>query len=201
MSSLFTHGTLVVQQKTKLIELTNEYKISDPDGQQIGAVRQVGQSKAKKALRLISSVDQFMTHKLEVVDASGDVVLQLTRPAKLLKSRVEVADGSGNAIGRIRQLNAIGKIRFALEGPDGSEVGTLNGENWRAWNFNIQDLAGRQVARVTKTWEGLAKTLFTTADNYVVVIDDTATGVLRSLAYASALAIDTALKQDNRGLN
>ena len=200
-ADFFDHSTFIVQQKAKLIELTNEYKISDPEGLQIGAVRQVGQSKMKKLVRFVSSLDQFLSHHLEIVDASGTVVLQLTRPAKLLKSKVLVSDGAGQSLGRIVQLNAVGKIRFGLEGADGSQIGTLNGENWRAWNFNIQDLAGQEIARVTKKWEGLAKTVFTTADNYVVTVRDEAQGTLRTLAVASALAIDTALKQDSRGLS
>ena len=84
-----------------------------------------------------------------------------------MKSRIIVEGGNGQEIGQIVQQNVIGKIRFALES-GGQQIGTLNGENWRAWNFNIQDATGREVARITKTWEGLAKTMFTTADNYVV---------------------------------
>jgi hypothetical protein len=57
------------------------------------------------------------------------------------------------------------------------------------------------VARITKTWEGLSKTLFTTADNFVVQIHRPMEEPLRSLVVASSLAIDTALKQDNRGFN
>ena len=75
----------------------------------------------------------------------------------------------------------------------------INAENWRAWNFNIQDAQGAEVARITKTWEGLAKTMFTTADNYVVQISPALQDPLRSLVVASALSIDTALKQDKRG--
>ena len=45
----------------------------------------------------------------------GNVLLALTRPAKVLKSTVIVQDGHGHEIGHIVQQNAIGKIRFALE--------------------------------------------------------------------------------------
>ena len=62
---------LVVSQKTKLIELTNEYVVYDGQGQQIGAVVQVGQSRLKKAVRFVSDIDQFLTHRLEVRDARG----------------------------------------------------------------------------------------------------------------------------------
>jgi uncharacterized protein YxjI len=196
--TLFTEPVLVVNQKAKVIEVNNEYAIYDQQGRQIGAVRQVGQSMAKKALRVLGSYDQFMTHKLQVVDHYGNVVLALTRPAKVLKSRVIVQDGMGAEIGTIVQQNAIGKIRFSLEA-GGHSWGSINAENWRAWNFNIQDHTGAEIARITKTWEGLAKTMFTTADNYVVQIHRPLDEPLRSLVVAAALGVDTALKQDARG--
>jgi hypothetical protein len=250
-SPLFTEPVLVVNQKAKLIEINNEYAVFDQAGTQIGAVREVGQSKARKVLRVLTSVDQFLTHRLEVVDTAGTIQLVLVRPAKLVKSKVQVQSGDGrdvgsivqqNAIGKIRfdlldgtgqtqgtiaaenwrawnfsitdaqgsevagheigaivQKNAIGKIRFDLEA-QGQVVGSLNAENWRAWNFNVQDPNGTELARITKTWEGLAKTMFTTADNYMVQIHRPLEEPLRSLVVAAALAIDTALKQDSRGL-
>jgi uncharacterized protein YxjI len=196
--SIFTEPVLVVNQKAKLIEVNNEYAIYDQHGRQLGAVRQVGQSMAKKAIRVLTSYDQFMTHKLQVVDLHGNVLMALTRPAKVLKSRVIVQDQMGNEVGQIVQQNAIGKIRFALDS-GGHTWGSINAENWRAWNFNIQDHTGAEVARITKTWEGLAKTMFTTADNYVVQIHRPLQDPLRTLVVAAALGVDTALKQDARG--
>ena len=196
--TLFTEPILVVNQKAKLIEINNEYAVYDQHGAQIAAVREVGQSTVKKAARLLTSLDQYMTHKLQVVDMAGNVVLALTRPAKLVKSKIIVQDGAGTEIGRITQQNAIGKIRFGLES-GGKVYGSINAENWRAWNFNIQDHTGAEIARITKTWEGLAKTMFTTADNYVVQIHRPLEEPLRSLIVAAALCVDTALKQDSRG--
>ena len=198
--TLFTEPVLVVNQKAKLIEVNNEYAIYDQNGSQIGAVRQVGQSAAKKVLRVLTSYDQFMTHKLQIVDAAGTPVLALTRPAKLMKSRVIVEDGNGQHVGDIVQENMVGKIHFGLHAGE-RKIGAINAENWRAWNFNITDESGGEVARITKTWEGLAKTMFTTADNYVVQIHQPLADPLRSLVVAAALGVDTALKQDSRGFN
>ncbi|MEO5838644.1 MAG: phospholipid scramblase-related protein [Acidimicrobiales bacterium] len=196
--TIFSEPVLVVNQKAKLIEVNNEYAIFTQSGQQIGAVRQVGQSVAKKVLRVVSSLDQFMTHSLQIVDGNGVVQLAIKRPAKMFKSKFEVTNGAGQVIGAIMQENMVGKIHFGLF-VDGQRLGSINAENWRAWNFNIQDANGAEVARITKTWEGLAKTMFTTADNYVVQISPTLVDPLRSLVVASALSIDTALKQDKRG--
>ena len=198
-SVLLDQPVLVVAQKAKLIELTNEYAVSDGTGQQLGAVVQVGQSGLRKALRFVSQLDQYLTHHLEVRDATGPVLV-LTRPAKLVRSRVLVARPDGQPVGEIVQANAFGKIRFDLV-VGGQPAGAVQAENWRAWDFAITDGAGREVARITKTWEGFAKTMFTTADDYVVRVHQRLEDPLASLVLASALTVDTALKQDDRGFN
>ncbi|MFF8731395.1 phospholipid scramblase-related protein [Streptomyces sp. NPDC015171] len=196
--TLFTEPVLVVNQKAKLIELTNEYKVMDQGGREIGSVTQVGQGVLRKILRFVSSLDQFLTHKLEIRDAYGQPQLLLTRPAKIFKSRVIVTRPDGSPVGEIVQKNMIGKINFAMTA-NGQQVGAIKAENWRAWNFAIVDHADNEVARITKTWEGLAKTLFTTADNYVLQVHYQLPEPLLSLVVATALTVDTALKQDSRG--
>lgn len=193
--NLFGEPVLVVSQRAKLIEVSNEYAIYDQHGSQIGAIRQVGQNTARKALRFLTTWDQFLTHNFQIVDGAGQVVLMLTRPSKVFKSRVLVQRGDGGDIGEIKQQNVFGKISFVLEA-GGAQIGSINAENWRAWNFNIQDADGQELARVTKTFEGLAKAVFTTADNYVVQIHRPLDEPLRSMVVAAALCIDTALKQD-----
>ncbi|NYJ73045.1 phospholipid scramblase-related protein [Allobranchiibius huperziae] len=195
--NVFTEPVLVVSQKRKIIEITNEYAVYAQDGSQLGAVVEVGQSGMKKAVRLLSNYDQFLTHRLEVRDNAGQVLLRLTRPAKVFKSTIVVEAPNGSEIGRLVQQNVFGKIRFGLLA-GGAEVGSLNAENWRAWNFAMLDASGTEVARVTKTWEGLLTTMFTTADNYVVHLHQDMPDPLRSLCIAAALTIDTALKQDSR---
>ncbi|MGE0877827.1 MAG: phospholipid scramblase-related protein [Acidimicrobiia bacterium] len=197
--TLFDEPILVVNQKAKLIEVTNQYAVYNQAGMQIASVSEVGQSTAKKALRVLTSLDQFMTHRLEIRDMAGGVIMSLTRPAKVFKSTVVVNSPTGGEIGRIVQENMVGKIHFALES-GGQTLGHIRAENWRAWNFRIEDGAGTEVARITKTWEGIAKTMFTTADNYVVQLHTRLPQPLLTLVVASALSVDTALKQDARGL-
>lgn len=191
---------LVVAQQRKIIELTNEYLVAGADGVMVGAVVEINQSNLKKAVRFLGSMDQFFTHSLEVRDSVGTPLMVLTRPAKVFKSTVVVTRPDGAEIGRLVQRNVFGKIRFGLEA-GGFEVGSINAENWRAWNFSVQDHTGAEIARITKTWEGLMTTLFTTADHYVVHIHRPLAEPLLSLVVASALTVDTALKQDDRGFN
>jgi hypothetical protein len=199
VTDLLSTDKLVFNQKAKLIELNNEFKNRDTQGNEIGMIRQEGQSTAKKIARFVSSLDQFMTHTVAVFNDENVRVVELTRPRKIMKSTVLVKDGVGAEVGRIVQRNMVGKIRFGLEDGQGAEVGSINAENWRAWNFSIKDAAGVEVARITKTWEGLAKTLFTTADDYLLEVSGSPGPVLRTLILASAAGVDLALKQDARG--
>jgi hypothetical protein len=144
-------------------------------------------------------VDQFLSVRLEVRDAYGRPQLLLTRPAKFIKSKVIAQRADGTTLGEIVQQNAIGKINFSFE-VNGQRIGAIKAENWRAWNFAVVDHTGAEVARITKTWEGLAKTMSATADNYVLQIHRPLGDPLLSMVVASALTVDTALKQDSRGL-
>jgi uncharacterized protein YxjI len=195
MTTLLQMERVFVRQRAKLIELTNEYGVFDEQGNQVAIFRQEGQTAWRKALRLLTKVDQFLTHTYSLYDAAGVKVLGLTRPGTVWKSKVEVTDGAGMPVGRLLQENLVGKIRFRMEGPDGQPLGYVNAENWRAWDFHIADATGAEIGRITKKWAGTAKEMFTTADNYLVEIAPGLDGSLRLLALASGVGIDTALKQ------
>jgi hypothetical protein len=197
--SLFGSSLMVVNQRSKLIEINTEYQLYGSGGQVLGAVRQIGQTQFKKAVRLITAIDQLLTHHFDVVDANDTVIMRITRPRKIFRTTVNVFDGRDQFIGSIRQQNVFGKIQFALQGPTGELLGWLKAENWRAWDFAIEQPSGLEVARVTKSWEGWARTFATKADQYVVRVHHRLGDPLRMLVFATALSVDLALKQDSRG--
>jgi uncharacterized protein YxjI len=127
MSELLTAERLVVNQKAKLVELTNQYLIRDVDGRELGRIQQEGQSKFRKVLRFVSDVDQFLTHTLAIYDAGNSKVIEVVRPRKLVKSRFDVKDGSGRKVGRIVQKNVFGKINFDLLGDQDHKLGAIKG--------------------------------------------------------------------------
>jgi uncharacterized protein YxjI len=201
MASLLEAPRLVVNQKAKLVELTNQYLIRDPEGNELGHVQQKGQSRMRKVLRSATDIDQYLTHTLGVYDVGGAQILELTRPRKLVKSRLLVKTGEGRPVGQIVQDNVFGKIRFDLVGEQGELLGKIKAENWRAWDFSIVDATDHEVGRIDKKFVGVAKAIFTTGDNYIVDISHEAQGDLRLMALAAAVAVDTALKQDARGFS
>lgn len=195
-SPLLQMSHIVVRQKAHLFEFNSEYALLDEQGRQVGVIRQEGQSAAKKVIRALGKLDAFMTHTFSVYDWLGNRVLGLTRPRTMWKSKVHVVDGQNAPVGSILQKKLIGKIRFELEGSQGEPLGSIQGQNWRAWDFVISDAQEQPIGRVTKKWAGFGRELFTTADNYLVEISPTVQGPLRYLALAAGAGIDTALKQD-----
>lgn len=195
-AALLAANTLVVSQRAKLVELTNQYDIYDAQGGELGSIHQENQSGRRKAVRFIAGVDQFLTHHLSVYDVADGKLLQVTRPAKLVKSRFAVRAADGRRVGDIVQDNVFGKIRFSLTGGDGRRLGQIRADNWRAWDFTIVDRDDREVARIDEKFVGVTKAVFTTADNYIVHIDPALAGDLRLLVIAAAAAVDTALNLD-----
>jgi hypothetical protein len=47
-----------------------------------------------------------------------------------------------------------GQKRFGLHGSGGESLGSINAEDWRSWDFAIQDSGGHEVGRIRKRWTG-----------------------------------------------
>lgn len=192
--SLLAQSVLVVEQKKSILDVSTNYRIFDDEGNQIGGVRQVDQGVGQKLLRFVSNLDRYLKFAFEVTDASGNVVLKLTRPPKFMKSHLHVEDGAGNAIGEIVQENVLGRKNFSLVS-DGAAVGEMAGKNWRDRRFTVSDIQGKPVAQVSKHFEGL-RGVFHAEDKYVVRLEDHAEDPLRTLAVAAGVCLDVALHQE-----
>ncbi|MCM6764083.1 DUF2510 domain-containing protein [Rathayibacter sp. ZW T2_19] len=200
--TLFSERILVINQKAKLFERKSEYGVFERGGRRVGGVRQFGTSMSGAVVGRENA-----TKRLQIVDERGQPVLTLTRPATLVKSKITVRNADGSPLGQIIQENfgvlasMLGgrfNIRFRMEA-DGKTLGTINAESWQAWDFSIQDPGGEEIGRITKTWAGLGKERFTTADNYVLEMHRPLEDPLLSLVVSAALAVDTVLHQDGDG--
>lgn len=192
-------SVLVVNQRSKLLEVQTQYDVYGSDGEQLAHVQQIGQNRWKQAARIFTSFDQFFTHHLDITDAHGALALRVTRPRKVFRSRINVYDGANTYLGCLRQVNVFGHIRFGLFDAAGLQLAELRAENWRAWDFTVTMANGTEVARITKSWEGWMRTFASSADRYVVRIHHRLGDPLHALVLATALSVDLALKQDARG--
>jgi hypothetical protein len=193
---ILSEPVLVVRQQVKLVEINNRYVICNQHGQQIGSVRQVGQSIVKKLYRLFSEWDEELRHTLQILDCQGRVVLELTRPSVYLgrRSRVVVLDATGHEVGRIVEDRGT-SLGFSLES-SGKPVGSIVRVVEPDVDYRILDVNGTEVARIEQLLdESMLATLLTTANSYEVVVHRPLDEPLRSLVVASALAVDLVVNQ------
>ena len=126
----------------------------------------------------------------------GHVLLTISRGVTLLRSHVTVTDSVGKQIGLFKsKLFSIGGGFHVLDGLQ-QPVAEIKGD-WKGWNFRFLTPEGNEIGRVTKKWAGLGKELFTSADNYIIALNETA--AIRPdaapLLLAAGLAIDTVFKE------
>ncbi|WP_107771034.1 phospholipid scramblase-related protein [Nocardioides sediminis] len=138
--SWLDEAVLVVHQKGKLLEVNAEYVVHDRTGRQVGSVREVGQSLAKKALTPTNR-----TRRFHVLDAHGRELVSLTRPTVWLKAKMIVRGSSGHEIGQIARTLSFDYSRFKLEA-GGRTVGIIKGENSKQSDFSIRDASGAEIA-------------------------------------------------------
>ena len=98
--TLLTEQILVVNQKAKLFERKAEYSVFNQQGHKVGGVRQFGTSMSRMVVGRENE-----TKRLQIVDAIGQPILTLTRPATVLKSKVTVMRQDGTPVGQIVQEN------------------------------------------------------------------------------------------------
>lgn len=192
MTELLAQDAIVVEQVRKFFEMRNQYGLFATDGRRIGQVEQVDQSPLQFLVRLFSNLDVALPSTLAIEDAAGQPILRLHKP--WFTWTVQVSRADGTPLGSIRKQIRLGKARFTLVAPDGSEAGEVQAQNWRAMNFTVHDAGGEVVATVAKKWRGLLTESFTDADTYVVELGSTAEP-MRSLALAASLTVDLVMKQ------
>lgn len=222
---MLTEPILIVSQKARLHGSNVEYAIRNQHGLQVGAVQEVGRGILRKAKdRHRNRTDNTREYRLHIVNSRGQVLMAIARPRLWLKSKMIVMSPDGRQIGQIAQetlgviggfptvahaaltgwtqkldsavegLDKIGHVRFRVES-GGQVLGSIHAENLEAWDFNVRDANGLEIAQITKTWAGWTKERFTKADNYVVQIYRPLEEPVRSLVIAASLAVDIALKQ------
>lgn len=195
MSSILNRNTFLVKEHPAVFKAAKFYDIYNPDsGEMIMTCRESDLSFFTKLARF-SDLRKMTPFHLQVEDVKGNKVVSVKRGFTWFVSEVEVLDGRGVLIGKFRQkLFSIGG-RFELFDAQDNHVLTLQGK-FTSWEFKLLR-EGVEFATITKKWAGLAKEMFTTADNYVISISERvpAESSLRPLIIAAAMCIDLVLKE------
>lgn len=192
----------LIKEHVGFLKLLGAYDIFDAEsGRKVGTARETIPG-WMQALRLVVSKN-LMPTTIEFVEGAGEnpegpPVLSIHRGVALWRPRVKIFSADGTVVGCFRaKVFTIGG-GFDILAPDDRKIGEVKGD-WKGWNFRILDENSNELGLVTKKWGGIGKEFFTSADNYILSLNDQwePTPALRTLLLAAAIAIDTVFKEKN----
>ena len=190
----FDTDTFLVREHVGFLKLHEAYDILSTSGAVIGTAVERASAFIKICKLLVNK--NMLPFTVEIMNADQKVLLTISRPFTIFRSVVSVCDTSGKRIGYFRQrLLSLGG-RFDLFADNDVQIASLKGD-WKGWNFRFLDAKEQEIGSVSRQWGGLAKELFTNADNYVVRIDRAKISDTRhvQLLLAAAMCIDMVLKE------
>jgi len=192
--TFFLGDEYFIDEKVNFLKFTNEYKVYNETGIQIGTINQRMSAGHKFLTLLINKA--MMPFKLEITDVEGKLQATISRGWTFWMSKIIVTDPNGADIGLIKQKFKFFKPTFIISEPtSGSEIAQITGD-WKAWNFDIKNPAGQDMGKISKKWAGAMKEIFTSADKYNVSIDPNYAENNNKVAIvATAITIDMVLKE------
>lgn len=192
--TFFLGDEYFIDEKVNYFKFTNEYKVYNELGVQIGVIKQRMSGWHKFLTLLINKA--MMPFQLEITDANDQLQATISRGWTFWMSKIIVTDPNGVEIGQIKQKFKFFKPTFLINDPSsGENIAQITGD-WKAWNFTIKNSTGDEMGKISKKWAGAMKEIFTSADKYNVSIDPNYAENNKKVAIvATAITIDMVLKE------
>lgn len=195
MNSILTRNLFFIKEHVGMFKAANNFDILDPDSQEmIMTCREENLGGFTKFLRF-TDYKRMTPFNVEIKTASGEKVLTVKRGVSIFLSTVEVFDENDQLVGKFKQkFFSIGG-KFDVLDPADRVLCTLKGK-WTSWDFKFIK-GDTEYAHVSKKWAGLGKELFTTADNYMLSMNEQVAkdDPIRILVLAAVMCIDMVLKE------
>lgn len=195
MNSILNRNLFFVKEHVGMFKAANNYDIYDPSNQElIMTCREENLGFFTKMLRF-TDYKRMTPFRVEIKTPSGEKVLTVKRGVSFILSTVEVLDENDNLVGKFKQkFFSIGG-KFNVLDTNENVLCKLKGK-WTSWDFKFVN-ENNEFGHVSKEWAGLGKEMFTTADNYMLEINDIVSkdDPLRVLILGAVVCIDMVLKE------
>ena len=195
MTNILEKNTLLIKEHVGMFKAANNYDVYDPeDGKIIMECREESLGMFTKMLRF-TDYKRMTPFEVIIRDSDGKQIVRVARGVSIFLSKVKVYDQDDQFIGLFKQkLFTIGGA-FTLYDTEENPVCKLKGK-WTGWDFKFMS-GETELAHVTKKWAGHGKELFSSADNYMLAINDhvPSNSNARLPILASVMCIDMVLKE------
>jgi uncharacterized protein YxjI len=188
---MFDRRQYLIREHVGFLKLKDAYDVIDPTtNEHLGYVTETTSGWILWLRLLLGKARTPIRVELRRV-ADGAPQLRLEQGWTWWRSTVRVTDGAGQPLGHLEsKLLTIGG-GFQVYSAAGARIAEVRGK-WHGWSFRFLDAAGRQIGRVAKKWTGVGKELFTSADDYLIEVQDQGPQqpLYGALLLAAGLALD-----------
>ncbi len=195
MNPIFNKNIFLIKEHLGIFKAANNYDIYDPSNNQMIL------NCREPNLGFITKIFRFTDYKrmtpfdVQISTTEGRKLLSVKRGIAIFRSDVEVFDEKDQLIGIFKQKFWSVGGKFEIQDKQGKGLCILQGK-WTGWDFKFTN-NNQELAQVSKKWAGIGKEFFTSADNYVLNINDSVAqdNVVRQLILAAVVCIDMVLKE------
>lgn len=195
MNPILNRNLFFVKEHVGMFKAANNYDILNPENQEIiMTCREENLGFFTKLLRF-TDYKRMTPFNVEIRTSTGEKVLTVKRGVSIILSTVEVFDENDKLVGQFKQkFFSIGG-KFNVLDANENMLCQLQGK-WTSWDFKFVN-QGLEYGHVSKKWAGLGKEMFTSADNYMLQINDAVSqdNPLRILILAAVVCIDMVIKE------
>lgn len=195
MNPILNRNLFFIKEHIGIFKAANNFDIFNPENKEmLMTCREENLGIFTKLLRF-TDLKRSTPFHISIRTSNGEKVLSIKRGISIILSTVEVFDANDVLVGKFKQkFFSIGG-KFEILDPNEQLLCTLKGK-WTSWDFKfIKDNV--EFAHVSKKWAGLGKEMFTSADNYMLEIDEKIQedNPIRLLILAAVMCIDMVLKE------
>ena len=195
MNPILNNNLFFVKEHRGIFKAANNYDIINPNSQELMLLcREQNLGFFSKMLRF-TDYKRMTPFDIEITTPTGESILRVKRGVSFFVSTVEVFNEKEQLIGKFKQQFFSLGGKFNVLDVDDRVVCTLKGK-WTSWDFKfMQD--NQELAHVSKKWAGIGRELFTSADNYMLKINDVVkeNDPNRILILAAVMCIDMVFKE------
>lgn len=195
MHPALRRNLFVVKEHVGFFMAANNYDVFDAEtGEPVLFCREPNLGFVTKMFRF-TDYKRLTPFDITVTTPDDEPVLRVTRGVSIWLSKVNVLDEENEPIGGFKQrFFSIGGA-FTVLGASDQPLCELRGK-WTSWEYRFEH-NGQELAKVSRKWSGLGKELFTSADNYMLQINDCVPedNPVRVLIMGAVFCIDMVLKE------
>tara|TARA_B110000091_G_scaffold155794_1_gene165915 strand:+ start:793 stop:1377 length:585 start_codon:yes stop_codon:yes gene_type:complete len=191
-SFFFDSNTYFIDKNINYFKYGKCFRVFNENGKQIGFISEEI-SKGQKFLKNFVNKN-ILPFQLEIKDNKGNLQSLIFKGWSLMLPSIVIKDDTGNTIGFVKQKFKLFCPFFTIYNKNKHPIAEVT-RNSKIDFFQINGSSGKKIGSINKNWKGDMYGLFSTADNYNVILNSDDMKLLhKNTVLLGALIIEKILK-------